>query len=97
VAHGRTWIDERCAWQNGDTNIAIGLYYEHFVEHGDRWLFKWRMFETHYRGPAGHDRGVLRPPRLGIAAEHAAARRDDRGHGLGTLGLARGGNAGGGA
>ncbi len=50
VASGRTWIDERCAWKNGDTNIAIGLYYEHFVERGDRWLFKWRMFETHYRG-----------------------------------------------
>ena len=50
VASGRTWIDERCAWKNGDTNIAIGLYYEHFVQAGDRWLFDWRMFETHYRG-----------------------------------------------
>jgi SnoaL-like domain len=50
VASGRTWVDERCAWKNGDTNIAIGLYYEHFVEAGDRWLFQWRMFETHYRG-----------------------------------------------
>jgi len=51
VASGRTWIDERCAWKSGDTSIAIGLYYEHFVEQGDRWLFQWRMFETHYRGP----------------------------------------------
>jgi hypothetical protein len=50
VASGRTWVDERCAWKNGDTNIAIGLYYEHFVETGDRWLFDWRLFETHYRG-----------------------------------------------
>ena len=51
VASGRTWLDERCAWKNGDTHIAIGLYYEHFARAGDRWLFKWRMFETHYRGP----------------------------------------------
>jgi SnoaL-like domain len=51
LASGRTWVDERCAWKNGDTNVAIGLYYEHFALAGDRWLFSWRMFETHYRGP----------------------------------------------
>ncbi|MCB2077544.1 MAG: nuclear transport factor 2 family protein [Novosphingobium sp.] len=46
----RTYIDERCAWKNGDTNIAIGRYYDRFVEDGDRLLFKWRLFELHYRG-----------------------------------------------
>lgn len=51
TASGRTWVDERCAWKNGDTNIAIGLYYEHFVEQEGRWLFDWRLFQTHYRGP----------------------------------------------
>ncbi len=50
TASGRTWIDERCAWKNGDTNIAIGLYFEHFVEVDGVWLFKWRLFQTHYRG-----------------------------------------------
>jgi len=49
-AFGRTYIDERCAWKNGDTNISMGIYYEHFVEQGGRWLFNWRLFQMLYRG-----------------------------------------------
>jgi len=51
VASGRTYVDERCAWANGNVNISVGRYYEHFVEQGGRWLFDWRLFELHYRGP----------------------------------------------
>lgn len=50
-ASGRTYIDERCAWKNGNTNIAIGRYYERFVEIDGEWLFQCRLFELHYRGP----------------------------------------------
>ncbi|MEJ5978142.1 SgcJ/EcaC family oxidoreductase [Novosphingobium sp. PS1R-30] len=50
VASARTYIDERCAWKNGDTNISMGLYYEHFVEQDGRWLFDWRLFQMLYRG-----------------------------------------------
>ncbi|MCB2073393.1 MAG: nuclear transport factor 2 family protein [Novosphingobium sp.] len=46
----RTYIDERCAWKNGNTNISVGTYYEHFVEEDGELLFKWRLFEMHYRG-----------------------------------------------
>ena len=46
----RTYIDEKCAWKNGNTNIAIGHYYERFAEEDGRWRFAWRMFETLYRG-----------------------------------------------
>ena len=46
----RTYIDERCAWKNGNTNISVGTYYEHFVEEDGELLFKWRLFELHYRG-----------------------------------------------
>lgn len=49
-ASGRTYVDERCAWKNGETNIAIGTYFEHFVEHDGMWLFQWRLFQRHYRG-----------------------------------------------
>jgi hypothetical protein len=49
-ACGRTYIDERCAWTNGDTNISLGLYYEHFVLQDGRWLFEWRLFQMLYRG-----------------------------------------------
>jgi uncharacterized protein (TIGR02246 family) len=47
----RTYIDEKCAWKNGERNISIGTYYEHFVEQDGLWLFKWRLFEMYYRGP----------------------------------------------
>jgi hypothetical protein len=50
IASGRTYIDERCAWKNGNTNIAIGIYYEHFVEVDGVWLYKWRLFQRHYTG-----------------------------------------------
>ena len=26
-------------------------YFEHFVDEGDAWRFKWRLFQTHYVGP----------------------------------------------
>ena len=51
AATGRTYITEKCAWKNGNTNISIGRYYEHFVDEGDRWRFSWRLFQLHYRGP----------------------------------------------
>lgn len=50
TAFGRTYIDEKCAWKNGDTNISIGCYYERFVEQDGRWLFQWRLFQMFYRG-----------------------------------------------
>jgi ketosteroid isomerase-like protein len=50
TAFGRTYIDERCAWKNGDTNISVGIYYERFVEQRGRWLFQWRLFQMLYRG-----------------------------------------------
>jgi hypothetical protein len=51
AATGRTYINERCAWKNGNTNISIGRYYERFVDEGGRWRFDWRLFQLHYRGP----------------------------------------------
>ncbi|PEQ13092.1 hypothetical protein B2G71_09745 [Novosphingobium sp. PC22D] len=46
----RTYIDERCAWKNGDTNIALGCYYDRFVEIDGHWFFQWRLFQQLYRG-----------------------------------------------
>lgn len=51
TASGRTYVQEQCAWENGNSNIAIGRYYEHFVEDADRWRFSWRLFQVHYSGP----------------------------------------------
>jgi uncharacterized protein (TIGR02246 family) len=46
----RTYIDEKCAWKNGNRNISIGRYYERFAEEDGRWRFNWRLFQLLYRG-----------------------------------------------
>lgn len=84
VASGRTYVDERCAWKNGDTNISMGIYYEHFVEQDGRWLFQWRLFQMLYRGDPDltgtfydfPDYGAppAMPPRDAVPADTATAR-----------------------
>ena len=37
---------------DGRPGSSIGIYYERFVDQGDRWRFKWRLFQTHYLGKA---------------------------------------------
>lgn len=51
VVTARTYIDEKCAWKNGNTNISIGRYFERFVLIDGRWHFDWRLFQILYRGP----------------------------------------------
>ena len=97
VASGRTYIDERCAWKNGNTNISIGCYYEYFVEMEGRWLFDWRLFEMYYRGDPDMTGTFLEcrewgpppamPPRDTLTEDMASAR-----WGLPTVGEAGGGN-----
>ena len=48
---GRTYVDEKCVWKNGDTNINLGRYYERFTIEDGRWRFSWRLFQLLYRGP----------------------------------------------
>jgi uncharacterized protein (TIGR02246 family) len=51
TATGRTYLTEQNVLAEGRALSAIGLYYERFVEHDDRWRFQWRLFQTHYAGP----------------------------------------------
>lgn len=50
VIGGRTYIDEKCAWKNGNRNVSIGRYYERFAQEDGRWRFSWRLFQLVYRG-----------------------------------------------
>jgi hypothetical protein len=50
-ASGRTYVSEQSVLANGTPYSPIGVYYEHFVDEGDRWRFSWRLFHTHYLGP----------------------------------------------
>jgi len=48
---GRTFAVEQVKLLDGGGSASIGIYYERFVEHDGRWLFKWRHFDFAYLGP----------------------------------------------
>lgn len=51
TATGRTYVSEQSAFADGRPYAPLGIYFERFVDHGDRWRFSWRLFQTHYVGP----------------------------------------------
>ncbi len=52
TATARTYVTENNIFADGRPGCSIGIYYERFVEQEGRWRFKWRLFQTHYLGPA---------------------------------------------
>jgi hypothetical protein len=52
TASGRTYLTEHGIFADGTAIAPIGIYYERFVQQGDRWRFAWRLFQTKYVGPA---------------------------------------------
>jgi len=51
VVSGRTYVTETNTLLEGKPAFSIGVYYERFVDGGDRWRFSWRLFQVHYLGP----------------------------------------------
>lgn len=51
-ASGRTYFSAQNIMADGTPFAPLGVYYEHFVNQGDRWRFSWRLFQTLYAGPA---------------------------------------------
>jgi len=51
TATSRTHCTEFTKMPDGSSSMAIGIYYDRYVKEGDSWLFKWRHFGLHYRGP----------------------------------------------
>lgn len=62
----RTYIDERCVWASGDTNIALGCYYDRFHQQDGRWYFKWRLFQPFYRGAPDMTGEFFQPQDYGL-------------------------------
>lgn len=52
VASARTYVTESNAFVDGRPGQSIGTYYERFRRDADGWCFTWRLFQTHYLGPA---------------------------------------------
>jgi hypothetical protein len=51
TASGRTYVSEQNGFKNGRPGTTMGIYYERFIDQGDRWRFTWRLFQLHYMGP----------------------------------------------
>lgn len=51
TASARTYVSENSVFADGRPFGPIGIYFERFVNEGDRWRFKWRLFQTNYAGP----------------------------------------------
>jgi hypothetical protein len=50
IASGRTYFTAQNALLDKPPITPIGMYYERFVDQGDRWRFTWRLFQSHYTG-----------------------------------------------
>lgn len=48
----RTYMNERCTWNDGNTNIVLGRYFERYEWAGERLRFSWRLWQGLYIGPA---------------------------------------------
>lgn len=67
TASGRTYFAAQNVLADGTPFAPMGVYYEHFIDEGDRWRFKWRLFQTLYTGPSDlsgefHEQPEFGPP-----------------------------------
>ena len=51
-ASTRTYVTENNVKADGTPVTAIGTYFDRVVDDGRDWRFSWRLFQTHYFGPA---------------------------------------------
>ncbi len=65
TASGRLQITELAKMADGSSAMTLGVYYDRYVEHAGRWLFQWRHFGLHYRGPADLSAALVECPDYG--------------------------------
>lgn len=92
TASGRTYFSAQNVLADGTAFAPIGVYYERFVDEGDCWRIKWRLFETLYSGPPDlsgtfHDHPDYGPPpamppldaeTLSVVGKHRKVEEDRR-------------------
>lgn len=74
TASGRTYFSAQNILADGRGYFPLGVYYERFVDQGDRWRFSWRWFQTLYAGPADLSGPLFKDP--GFGAPPAMPPRD---------------------
>jgi ketosteroid isomerase-like protein len=66
AAIGRTYVTELVKHAAAPAAVrTIGVYYERFVEQGDRWRFQWRHWNLYYYGPPDLSAPMHAPPEYG--------------------------------
>lgn len=65
TAVSRISCTELTKMPDGSSSLAIGVYYDRFVKQDGRWLFKWRHFSLHYRGPMDYSDELVASPDYG--------------------------------
>jgi ketosteroid isomerase-like protein len=65
TAAGRILATEFVQLKDGTSAMTIGVYYDRYVDEGDRWRFQWRHWGLHYRGPADLSAAFVDCPEYG--------------------------------
>jgi len=65
TASARTYVTEQNKYHDGTAVSTIGIYYERFVDEGDRWRFAWRHWQMYYYGPADLSEKIYDAPEFG--------------------------------
>jgi ketosteroid isomerase-like protein len=65
TASGRVHVTELTRMADGSSAMTIGVYYDRYVQQGDRWYFQWRHFSLHYRGPTDLSAALVASPDYG--------------------------------
>ena len=61
----RTYLNEQSQFADGRGYGPLGTYYERFVDDGDQFRFKWRLFQTQYGGSPDMTGDVFTNPEWG--------------------------------
>lgn len=73
-ATGRVPVTELTQMADGGAVMTLGVYYDHYVQQGDKWRFSRRHFGLHYRGPMDlSGEFIMESPDFGAPPEMPAA------------------------
>jgi uncharacterized protein (TIGR02246 family) len=65
TATGRIQMTELARMADGSSAMTLGVYYDRYLEVEERWLFQWRHFALHYRGPVDLSADLVDSPDYG--------------------------------
>lgn len=64
-AVGRVQSTELAKLPDGSSVMTLGIFFDRYVQEGERWRFRWRHFSLHYRGPVDLSGSLVPSPDYG--------------------------------